>query len=128
MSDTTNKEVVPVSKQQLRQLLDQKKALEKENLELKTDINHFLKIIKGFLHVIGLANEKGQVHTKYLKSEEEGGENPMPVILKSVGGVVSDMTTSQIPGRLGRRAKEKVAEKFSFIQDVEPLVEKYANK
>lgn len=120
MENTSNtagaEEMISIPKSQLETLLAKVEDYE-------TDIGQLIFVTEGIIKFLGLTDPvTGKIKEAYLTKEE----NPMPAILKAAGGLVMLTTQAQMGGRIGKEGERKMAEKFSFITVMLPLLKKYA--
>jgi hypothetical protein len=108
------KQYLLVEKNQLTNLLNQ-------NAEYKKDVVELKECIISVLRLMGLLDET----TKTLKAEIKSGEESyFSPILKSLSDVVKLLTLSQLP-IVGKKHEEQLVQKFSFIKQILPLIEKH---
>ena len=101
-------------KEQLTKLLDDNIELKKHNAEMRSDLSSFKKAIAGILNVLGLLDS----NTGTIKeSIQKGEESYLKHIGKALTSVMSDIMLKR---------EKKLAERFSFIQNVIPLINKCA--
>lgn len=110
------KTYVVIDKSQLQSLLNQIK-------ENKADILEFKSCVLSILSLMGLLDEKTETLKESIKTGEEGYFGP---ILKSLSEVISLLGQAQIP-IIGKKAEAKLVQKFAFIKNILPIVEKHAN-
>ena len=115
---TTNAETVTILKEQLNSLLNQLDDANSERKVLKSSVMQIMDFI-------GLIDRK----TSKLKEEIASGEESfIPSMLKALGDVMGLLTKSSMPKILGgEKAKQELADKFAFIQELLPIINKYGN-
>lgn len=108
--------MMEISRAELKELLTQ-------NEEQKADIKILKKGVTSVMDLMGLIDKE----TSLIKPEIESGEESfIPGMLKSLGDVVTLLTRASAPKWMGgEKAKEQLGLKFSFIQEVLPLIKKY---
>lgn len=111
--------MISISEQKLRILLERKAEAEAE-----------IVILKGsaicIMDLMGLIDKE----TNTVKSEIASGEESfIPGMLKSLTDVVALLTQANLPKFLGgETAQAKLAEKFSFVKDLVPLINKHGTE
>ena len=96
-------------------------ALMKEKLEIReVEIKIMYSSIMNLLEAIGLADEKGNLDSSIL--EKDG--NPFPKIIKAGTSIFFKIGEASVPG-IGKKAKEEIKIKFSFLGDIAPILIKY---
>ena len=121
MSDNNTPEspFIQIEKEKLNFLLTQ---FEESQAEQKILKNAAIKIMS----LMGLIDPE----TNKMKPEiASGEENFIPGMLKSLTDVVALLTKSNLPGFMGGgdKAKQQLAEKFDFIKELLPIINKHAN-
>lgn len=115
MAETLKNGEIAIEKKLLITLYNQ---LENQKAEIRALYDGSIKV----LSLIGLA-ENGRVKTEAF---EEGG-NAMPEILKGAGSIMSLVMQSQVP-IIGKKAEQKLIEKFDFFKHLIPMFIKYGNE
>jgi hypothetical protein len=95
--------------------------LDEANAERKILKSSVIKI----MDLLGLIDKE----TGGLKQEIVSGEESfVPSMLKALGDVVSMLTKSSVPSWMGGgdKAKQALADKFYFIQELLPIINKYS--
>lgn len=118
-------------KEELKTLYEKLSDREKQILEAiitkaegyRTDILDMQEVIVLFLDTLGVMDPKNK--KQILPEIVSGEEKPIPYILKAIGDVTSLMIQAQVP-IVGKSAEKRLAEKFSFIPKIIPLVKKYS--
>lgn len=108
-----NEEIVQVKKAELEMLIQQKNEQDKEIAILK---NSIIKLME----ILGIA-ENGVMNKKILTGEEPF----MGPLLGSLGHITRLMVQSEMP-IVGKRAAKEIEEKFHFIKELLPVIEKYS--
>lgn len=102
-----------------------KKSYEKLLIELKEykhDTEELKKCILSVLGLLGILDEETQSIKAKIKTGEEGYTKH---ILGALGDVMTLLTQSNMP-IIGKKYEAKLAEKFSFIKTVLPLIDKHS--
>lgn len=108
---------IEVNKKEYEKLLSDLNEYKNDTIELK-------KCILSVLRLLGILDEKTQSIKEKIKSGEEGYTKH---ILGGLGDVMTLLTQSNMP-IIGKKYESKLAEKFSFIKTVLPLIEKHSKK
>lgn len=96
-----------------------------ENIELKKDIQASKGLIMGFLKLIGLSDGTA-IHHKFLLDEShEDYRSPMLPVINAMTSFATDAMKAKMPGLIGKKAEEKLKEKFQFVNEHYYLIEKY---
>lgn len=96
--------------------------LEKENNELKSEITEIIKLVREIIGVLGFLDENG----KSIKPELLSGDKSVfSLLLISLSDIIGLITKSKM-AVIGTRYEKKLEEKFSFVKDIVPIVQKYA--
>lgn len=96
--------------------------LQKHNGELQTEIDEVIKLVRQIIGVLGLLDESGKTIKAELLS---GDESVFSLLLTSLSDIIGLITKSKMP-IIGQRYEKKLEEKFSFVKDIVPIVQKYA--
>ena len=110
-------ETINIEKARLNTLLNELAESEKEKTLLKN-------AVVNIMSLMGLIDK----NTGKMKEEIASGEESfIPGMLKSLSDVVALLTKSSLPKFMGGgdKAKEELATKFSFIQELLPIINKY---
>lgn len=99
-------------------------AILSENAEFKQDNETLKRVAFGIMKILNLVDENGKPKPELMTKDEEEKENVMPHILKGIGDTMALLTQASIPV-LGRSAKKKLAERFAFITEFIPIIEKH---
>jgi hypothetical protein len=116
VKDNPSSPTILVDRAELKEILNQNESMKKDIKVLKTGVT-------SVMDLMGLIDKK----TGLIKPEIESGEESfIPGMLKSLGDVVTLLTRASA-GRWfgGDKAKEELGNKFSFIQDLLPIIKKY---
>lgn len=100
---------------------EEKQRVEALIKEFKGDVDELKKVIISILTILGIWDEKTNAIKATLKSGEDGY---IPTILKGVGDIMALAAQSQVP-LIGKKAEKKLHEKFSFLENFIPLMEKH---
>lgn len=100
---------------------------EAEYLKLKADheasekdVADLTQVVLGIMGVLGLADENGKPIPELQEEEPE----ILGPCMKGIGSVLTDMTATKMPGPIGRKATERLAQKFHFIKLIPPILER----
>lgn len=106
----------------LEMLQKQLIAAEAENKQLKKEIAEVINLVRRIIGVLGLLDEK----TNAIKPELlSGEESPLGLLMEALSGIVALITKSKMPV-IGKKYEKELEEKFAFVKDIVPIVEKYA--
>lgn len=106
----------------IAQLESKISELQKHNGELQTEINEVIKLVRQIIGVLGLLDASG----KTIKAELISGEESVfSLLLTSLSDIIGLITKSKMPV-IGHRYEKRLEEKFSFVKDIVPIVQKYA--
>lgn len=109
-------ETVPVPKSLLEAMVKQG-----EETRIETEILYNTCI--SIMALLGLVDSDGRVKSEVLSGEESW----LPCVLKGAKDIVSLLLQMKIPG-IGKKAEAELIEKFKFLKEVMPLVEKYGKQ
>lgn len=97
-------------------------ALIQENNEQKAEIAEIIKLIRQIIGVLGLLDETGEAIKPELVS---GEESVFTLLLGSLSDIMGLITKTKMP-IIGKKYEAKLEEKFAFVKDIVPIVQKYA--
>lgn len=111
---------VQITEEKFNQLLKQIDDFEADSLVAHSEIKIMYECMLSMMALVGLYND-GVIHPTII---EKGG-NPMPILMKSGANLFLLFSSASLPGNRGRKAQEKIHDKFKFLGIVMPLVQKY---
>lgn len=91
--------------------------------ENKADVDELRNVVVSILKLLGIWDEKTNSVKNSIKT---GQESYLPSILKGLGDVTMLAGQAQIPV-IGKKAEAKLLEKFHFLKNLIPIIEKHAN-
>lgn len=109
---------------QLETLLNNSAAKDLELTEANKERQILIKIAYSIMDLFGfIDNETGKMKPEIISGEESF----IPGMLKSLGDVTTLLMSAKTPFKSMReKAEQKLAEKFSFVKDLIPLLQKYS--
>lgn len=110
---------IEIEEEKLKMLLEQNEEYKKEHAILKNSA----------VSIMGMFGIMDQ-NTQKMKPEIASGEQSfIPGMLKSLGDLTALLMKANAPRWMGggKQAEEELAQKFSFIKDLLPIINKHAN-
>ena len=95
--------------------------LVKEKLVAEAERKALFGLALNICDVLGVLDENKKIRAGIVNGED----NVLKYVLGSLTGLMSDFATAQIPG-VGRKAKERIEQRFAFLKEIVPIIQKYA--
>lgn len=100
----------------------EKKRLDDLLKENAADVAELRNVVISILKLLGIWDDKTNAVKAAIKS---GEESYLPNILKGLGEVTMLAGQAQIPV-IGKKAEQKLVEKFHFLKNLIPIIEKHS--
>lgn len=113
-------EYVLLKKGKGEEMLDRIESLSKALAEKESDLAEMKKVIISVLDLLGILNDE---KTTIRAEIQSGDESYFKYILKALNSTIMLMTKAQF----SKGAEKELAEKFAFIKNLIPVINKYAN-
>lgn len=102
----------------------EKKRLDELLKENEADVAELKNVVVSILQLLGIWDEKTNAVKASIKS---GDESYLPSILKGLGDVIALAGQAQIP-IIGKKAEARLVEKFHFLKNLIPIIEKHSHE